>query len=104
MHQSGPIQLHPGLRSWRRTRGGTAIGGGFGDNDSVTLFRDDGVVLRVQKLGEADRIVTMLTRRTGRVRAVAKGVRRTKSKFGGRLEPFSHVDAQFYVGRSPYIV
>jgi DNA repair protein RecO (recombination protein O) len=70
----------------------------------MTLYRDDGVVLRVQKLGEADRIVTLLTRRTGRVRAVAKGVRRTKSKFGGRLEPFSHVDAQFYVGRSLDIV
>ena len=53
---------------------------GTGDNGAVTLYRDDGVVLRVQKLGEADRIVTMLTRRTGRVRAVAKGVRRTKSQ------------------------
>ena len=64
----------------------------------MTLYRDDAVVLRVQKLGEADRIITLLTRRNGRVRAVAKGVRRTKSKFGGRLEPFSHVDAQLYVG------
>ena len=70
----------------------------------MTLYRDDAVVLRVQKLGEADRIVTLLTWRTGRVRAVAKGVRRTKSKFGGRLEPFSHVDAQLYVGRSLDIV
>ncbi len=56
----------------------------------MTLYRDEGVVLRVQKLGEADRIVTLLTRRTGRVRAVAKGVRRTRSRFGARLEPFSH--------------
>jgi len=70
----------------------------------VTLYRDDGVVLRVQKLGEADRIITVLTRRHGRVRAVAKGVRRTKSKFGARLEPFSHVDCQFYAGRSLDIV
>ena len=70
----------------------------------VALYRDSGVVLRVAKLGEADRIVTLLTRRTGRVRAVAKGVRRTKSKFGGRLEPFSHVDAQFYAGRNLDIV
>jgi DNA repair protein RecO (recombination protein O) len=70
----------------------------------VTLYRDDAVVLRTQKLGEADRIVTLLTRRTGRVRAVAKGVRRTKSKFGGRLEPFSHVDVQLFVGRSLDIV
>lgn len=62
----------------------------------MSLYRDEGVVLRTQKLGEADRIVTVLTRRTGRVRAVAKGVRRTRSKFGSRLEPFTHVDAQFY--------
>lgn len=58
------------------------------------------MVLRVAKLGEADRIVTLLTRRFGRVRAVAKGVRRTKSRFGGRLEPFNHVDVQLYEGRS----
>src|SRR3984885_14228773 len=71
-----------------------------GDNARVTLYRDDGVVLRVQKLGEADRIITILTRRTGRVRAVAKGVRRTKSKFGASLEPFTHVDLLLYTGRS----
>ncbi len=64
------------------------------------LFRDDAVVLRVQKLGEADRIITMLTRRRGRVRAVARGVRRTTSKYGGRLEPFGHVDVQFIEGRT----
>ena len=69
-------------------------------NGHVTLYRDEGIVLRTQKLGEADRIVTLLTRRTGRVRAAAKGVRRTKSKFGARLEPFTHVDVQFYERRS----
>ncbi|GAA2528576.1 DNA repair protein RecO [Pilimelia columellifera] len=58
------------------------------------LYRDDAVVLRAQKLGEADRIITLLTRRHGRVRAVARGVRRTTSKFGARLEPFGHVDLQ----------
>lgn len=58
------------------------------------LYRDDAVVLRTQKLGESDRIITLLTRRHGRVRAVAKGVRRTSSKFGGRLEPFGHVELQ----------
>jgi len=66
----------------------------------VSLYRDEGVVLRVQKLGEADRIVTLLTRRTGRVRAVGKGVRRTTSRFGARLEPFSHVDLQLAEGRN----
>ncbi|MDP9394536.1 MAG: DNA repair protein RecO [Actinomycetota bacterium] len=70
----------------------------------MSLYRDEGVVLRTQKLGEADRIVTLLTRRHGRVRAVAKGVRRTRSKFGARLEPFMHVDAQLYSGRSLDIV
>jgi DNA repair protein RecO (recombination protein O) len=62
----------------------------------VPLYRDDAVVLRTQKLGEADRIVTLLTRRHGRVRAVAKGVRRTGSKFGARVEPFMHVDVQLH--------
>jgi DNA repair protein RecO (recombination protein O) len=66
----------------------------------VSVYRDDGIVLRTQKLGEADRIVTLLARRTGRVRAVAKGVRRTKSRFGARLEPFTHVDLLLYTGRS----
>ncbi|MCW2914056.1 MAG: repair protein RecO [Actinomycetia bacterium] len=66
----------------------------------MTLYRDEGIVLRTQKLGEADRIVTLLTRRTGRVRAAAKGVRKTKSRFGARLEPFSHVDVQLYERRS----
>jgi DNA repair protein RecO (recombination protein O) len=58
------------------------------------LYRDDALVLRVQKLGESDRIITMLTRRHGRLRAAAKGVRRTTSRFGARLEPFGHVDIQ----------
>jgi len=70
----------------------------------VTLYRDTGVVLRGQKLGEADRIVTILTRRHGKVRAVAKGVRRTRSRWGARLEPFNHVDVQCYSGRSLDIV
>jgi DNA repair protein RecO (recombination protein O) len=66
----------------------------------VGLYRDEAVVLRTQKLGEADRIITLLTRNTGRVRAVAKGVRRTTSRFGSRLEPFTYVDLQLAEGRS----
>jgi DNA repair protein RecO (recombination protein O) len=66
----------------------------------VQLYRDDGIVLRTQKLGEADRIITILGRTSGRIRAVAKGVRRTKSRFGARLEPFTHVDLMLYAGRS----
>jgi DNA repair protein RecO (recombination protein O) len=70
----------------------------------VGLYRDEAVVLRTQKLGEADRIITLLTRSTGRVRAVAKGVRRTTSRFGSRLEPFTHVDLQLAEGRSLDVV
>lgn len=70
----------------------------------MNLYRDEAIVLRTQKLGEADRIITLLTRHTGRVRAVGKGVRRTKSKFGSRLEPFMHVDVQLVHGRSLDIV
>jgi DNA repair protein RecO (recombination protein O) len=62
------------------------------------LQRDDAVVLRVQKLGESDRIITLLTRRHGRLRAVARGVRKTTSRYGARLEPFGHVDVQWSLG------
>jgi DNA repair protein RecO (recombination protein O) len=67
----------------------------------MPLYRDDAVVLRVHKLGEADRIVTLLTRRHGKVRAVGKGVRRTSSKFGARLEPGSHIDVQLHSRHDP---
>jgi len=70
----------------------------------VSLYRDEGVVLRTMRLGEADRIVTLLTRAHGKVRAVAKGVRRTTSKFGGRLEPLSHVALLCWKGRELDIV
>jgi DNA repair protein RecO (recombination protein O) len=70
------------------------------ENGDVSTYRDDGIVLRTQKLGEADRIVTVLGRKTGRIRAVAKGVRRTRSRFGARLEPFTHVDLLLYTGRT----
>jgi len=70
----------------------------------MRLYRDRAVVLRQHKLGEADRIVTLLTRDNGLVRAVAKGVRRTRSKFGARLEPFAHVDVQLHPGRNLDIV
>ncbi|NNC10766.1 DNA repair protein RecO [Planctomonas sp. JC2975] len=70
----------------------------------MPVYRDEAVVLRTHKLGEADRIVTLLTRGHGKVRAVAKGVRRTASKFGARLEPFMVADVQLYEGRSLDIV
>jgi DNA repair protein RecO (recombination protein O) len=68
------------------------------------LYRDDAIVLRTWKLGEADRIVNLLTRGHGKVRAVAKGVRKTTSRFGARLEPTSHIAVQLYEGRELDIV
>jgi len=68
------------------------------------LYRDVGVVLRTYKLRESDRIVVVMTAENGKVRAVAKGVRKTRSKFGARLEPMSHVRLQFYRGRDLDIV
>lgn len=58
------------------------------------------MVLRTYKLGEADRIAVLLTPDAGKVRAVAKGVRKTRSRLGNRLEPTSYVNAQLYRGRS----
>jgi DNA repair protein RecO (recombination protein O) len=63
------------------------------------LYEDEGIVLRTIKLGEADRIVTLFTRDNGKVRAVAKGIRKTRSRFGGRLEPFTRVGLVVYRGR-----
>jgi DNA repair protein RecO (recombination protein O) len=68
------------------------------------LYRDTAVVLRTYKLGEADRIVVLLTAQNGKVRAVAKGVRKTMSRFGARLEPMSHVRLLLYRGRELDIV
>lgn len=68
------------------------------------LYRDTGVVLRTYKLRESDRIVVVHTVENGKVRAVAKGVRKTKSKFGARLEPMSHVRLLLYRGRELDIV
>ncbi|MCJ0702274.1 DNA repair protein RecO [Frigoribacterium faeni] len=70
----------------------------------MPVYRDECVILRTHKLGEADRILTMLSRNHGKIRAVAKGVRRTASKFGARLEPMMVADLQLYEGRSLDIV
>ena len=65
----------------------------------MSLYRDTAIVVRTHKLGEADRVVVLVTRGHGKVRAVAKGVRRTTSKFGSRLEPGSHIQVQLHEGR-----
>ena len=87
-----------------RGRARSVLLGHVSDNSEVPTYRDEAVVLRTHKLGEADRIITMLSRGRGKIRAVAKGVRRTSSKFGARLEPFSHVDLQFAEGRTLDVV
>jgi DNA repair protein RecO (recombination protein O) len=66
----------------------------------MAIYREVGIVLRTMRLGEADKIVTIVTEGRGKVRAVAKGVRKTKSRFGGRLEPLQHVSLQLYEGRN----
>jgi DNA repair protein RecO (recombination protein O) len=70
----------------------------------MALYRDQGIVLRTIKLGEADRIVTLLTLSNGKIRAVAKGIRKPSSRFGARLEPTSHAAVQCYRGRDLDIV
>jgi DNA repair protein RecO (recombination protein O) len=66
----------------------------------MPLYKEQGIVLRAIKLGEADKIVTILTQGSGKVRAVAKGIRRTTSKFGARLEPLTHVSLLLHRGRN----
>jgi DNA repair protein RecO (recombination protein O) len=61
-------------------------------------YKTEAVVLRSFRLGEADRVLHLYTRARGRVGAVAKGVRKTKSRFGARLEPFSHVELLLHQG------
>ncbi|GGG71563.1 DNA repair protein RecO [Corynebacterium pelargi] len=58
------------------------------------------LVVRSYDFGEADRIVVLLSREEGLIRAVAKGVRRAKSRFGSRLQPFVELDVQLYPGRN----
>lgn len=61
-------------------------------------YATEAVVLRSLRLGEADRILHLYTHERGRIGAVAKGIRKTKSRFGARLEPLSHVSLQLHQG------
>jgi DNA repair protein RecO (recombination protein O) len=63
-------------------------------------LKTQGIVLRSLRYGEADRILHLYTPDRGRIGAIAKGVRRAKSRFGGRLEPFFKLDMVLYQGRS----
>jgi DNA repair protein RecO (recombination protein O) len=64
------------------------------------LRHDQGIVLRSYAFGEADRVVILLSPHHGKLRTVAKGIRKTTSRIGGRLEPFTHVDLVLYEGRN----
>jgi DNA repair protein RecO (recombination protein O) len=66
----------------------------------MAVYRSKGIVLRSIRYGEADRILDLYTRDSGLVSAIAKGIRRTRSRFGARLEPFSCVDFVAYHGRT----
>lgn len=73
---------------------------GSGSLVFVALRSDQGIVLRGFSFGEADRIIVLITPNHGKLRAVAKGVRKTKSRFGARLEPLTHVDLVLFKGRN----
>ena len=64
------------------------------------LYKTEGIVLRSMDLGEADRVLTVLTPRLGKLRVVAKGIRRPRSRLGGGLEPFSDVQLVLAIGRT----
>ena len=56
----------------------------------MPVYKAEGIVLRRQAIGEADRTITLFTREYGKLRAVARGTRRTASRLGGRVEPFTY--------------
>lgn len=63
-------------------------------------LKTEAIVLRTLRFGEADRILHLYTPHRGRLSAIAKGVRRARSRFGGRLEPFFRLNLVLYEGRS----
>ncbi len=64
------------------------------------VYKTEAIVLRTMELGEADRVLTVLTPRLGKLRVIAKGVRRPRSRIGGGLQPFSDVQLVLAVGRT----
>ena len=65
----------------------------------MSEYKDSILVLRTYKLGESDRILSCLSKEHGKVRVVAKGARKPKGKFGGRIEPFTELNASLWRGR-----
>ena len=70
----------------------------------MTLLRDQAIVIRSWKLGEADRIVSLFSREHGKLRAVAKGSRRLKSRVGARIEPLVVLNIQLWLGRDLHVI
>src|SRR5690242_21770874 len=70
----------------------------LGSDVAARTYKTEAVVLRSFRLGEADRVLHLYTLERGRIGAVAKGIRRTKSRFGARLEPLSHVEVLLHQG------
>lgn len=66
----------------------------------MATYKEEAIVLRAHDLGEADRIISLITAGRGLRRAVAKGVKRTASRFGARLEPFTHLHVVLHEGRN----
>jgi len=66
----------------------------------MPVYKAEAIVLHQRALGESDRIVTLFTRENGKLRAVAKGVRRPTSRLGGRIEPFTHARLMLARGRT----
>jgi DNA repair protein RecO (recombination protein O) len=73
-------------------------------NKRERSFRAEAVVLRHSDWGESDRMLTLYTRQMGKVRAIAKGVRKVRSRKSGHLEPFTRVNLQLARGRDLFIV
>lgn len=70
----------------------------------MPVYKTEAIVLRRANLGEADRVITLFTREHGRLSVVAKGARKPKSRFAGRLEPFTHLRALLGQGRTLDVV
>lgn len=70
----------------------------------MNSFKTSGIVIKRMNFGEADRILTILTERFGKIKAIAKGVRKAKSRLAGSLEPFMMLDLQLHEGKTFFIV
>lgn len=99
LRRRGAAGMRGGSTSWMRHGLQATLRPGGARLDCSRAHLSRSCRRAAHQLGEADRIITLLTRENGKIRAVAKGVRRATSKFGSRVEPFSHIDVQLATGR-----